>query len=755
MKKNYTSNFKIFFSALILISSTCFAQTNEQKKIITKDYDLIKLKTLENKFKQSFNKDKKEAIKYAKDNNLPIRYSDENGTLYEIKKISKNGKPQYYKTFNNSDAAVSTRTNFLNSSSFYGYNLDGQNMTVHVWDGGLARPGHVEYDGTGGNNRFTVGDTSNDLNFHGAHVTGTIINSGVDSSAKGMAPQANAFGYDWNSDLSEATNAASNGMLLSNHSYGYRSDLIDDSWFGNYIQDSKDWDELMYNAPYYLMVVAAGNDGNDSSSNGNPLNGNSQFDKLSGHATSKNNLVIANGQDANISFTGELISVSRNSSSSEGPTDDFRIKPDLMGNGTGLLSTVASSDVAYSVLTGTSMASPNVCGSLLLLQQYYNQENGDFMKSSTLKGLALHTADDVDIAGPDATTGWGLMNSKFAAETITKNNKESLILEDQLLDGETFTTKIKSDGINPLVISISWTDKEGFYNSAFSIPNNTAPKLINDLDIRITKDTDTYHPWKLTGLDTNTNSIGTDNNVDPYERVDITGASGIYTITISHKGTLVDGLQNFSLIATGLDVAPDFVNNGLTPDLNSTYTTDSNNIEVSTLNDLVENQIYTIKSLPSIGTLLKNNVPLSISDFFSQDDVNNSLITFNNTELSQFNDNFLVDISNGINGLLSDQSIQINSTSLLSNKEFEVNELGIYPNPSEDGKINIQISTASNDDVNINIYDLLGRKVFDEIYENSNIFKKELKVDKFSNGIYLIEIQQGGKKTTKKIIIKN
>jgi hypothetical protein len=38
-----------------------------------------------------------------------------------------------------------------------------------------------------------------------------------------MAPYGQAVGYDWDDDLSEANNAAMNGMLLSNHSYGYDS----------------------------------------------------------------------------------------------------------------------------------------------------------------------------------------------------------------------------------------------------------------------------------------------------------------------------------------------------------------------------------------------------------------------------------------------------------------------------------------------------------------------------------------------------
>ena len=46
-----------------------------------------------------------------------------------------------------------------------------------------------------------------------------------------------------------------------------------------------------------------------------------------------------------------------------------------------------------------------------------------------------------------------------------------------------------------------------------------------------------------------------DNKVDPFERLEVEQASGTYTITISHKGTLTTGLQDFSLIVTGAQVS--------------------------------------------------------------------------------------------------------------------------------------------------------------------------------------------------------
>jgi hypothetical protein len=363
----------------------------------------------------------------------------------------------------------------------------------------LARASHQEYDGAGGTNRFSIGDSSTTLNFHAAHVTGTIMASGFVAAAKGMAPHSRVSGYDWNSDLSEATTAAANGMLVSNHSYGFRSDLVPDYYFGAYITDSRDWDNLLRNAPFYLMVVAAGNDGT-TNHNAAPLNASfPQFDKLTGHSTSKNNLVVANAQDASVAANGALISVAINSSSSQGPTDDLRIKPDITGNGTGVYSTYESSDSAYASISGTSMASPNVTGSLLLLQEHYNNLNGSFMRSATLKGLALHTADDAGPVGPDAIWGWGLLNAKRAAEAISQRNTFSLINEQTIAQGQTITLQVTSNGASPLQASICWTDLPG---TATTATNNATARLVNDLDIRVSKDGVTSLPWRLTGVNT-------------------------------------------------------------------------------------------------------------------------------------------------------------------------------------------------------------------------------------------------------------
>ncbi|QMU66506.1 MAG: S8 family serine peptidase [Flavobacteriaceae bacterium] len=611
-------SFKKLIVCFFLVSSfSSFSQTRLQIEEIKKNYNLNKLSSLSETFKSNFLREKEKAIAMAIRKGWRIKYTNSNGTLYELMKVSEDGFPMYYKT-DNSDAALSTRTNWLHNNGGLGLNLEGQGMTAYIWDGGLARSTHQEYDGAGGDNRYSIGDGTSTLSFHGAHVTGIIIASGVDAEAKGMTPQAKGIGHDWNNDESEITDAAANGMLLSNHSYGFALEDVSDWIAGAYISNSRNLDEILYNAPYYLNVTSAGNSGNDNTSNAVPLAGNASFDKLTGWSTSKNNLVVANAQDATINGDGTLNFVSINGGSSEGPTDDLRIKPDITGNGTSLHSTFESADNAYARISGTSMSSPNVCGSLLLLQQHYNNTQGVFMRAATLKGLALHTADDgsFTVPGPDATWGWGLLNAKKAAETITDRGLLSEIRELELSQGETHTLTVKADGVNPLIASISWTDVPG--TAVSGVANDGTPVLVNDLDIRVSNTTGTFMPWRLTSV--NTNDKG-DNIVDPYERVDVGVGSGDYTITVTHKGTLTNGSQRFSLIVTG--ISSDF-----------TIATTTSAVDTCTSGNALFNFNYR-QSIPTTTNFTAENLPTGMTANFSTTSLSadgNFTVTFENLD---------------------------------------------------------------------------------------------------------------------------
>src|SRR5690606_33820172 len=132
---------------------------------------------------------------------------------------------------------------------------------------------------------------------------------------------------------------------------------LNSNFYGAYMERSRNWDNLLYNAPYYLMVNSAGNNGLNDAINRNPLA--PDYDKLSGFGTSKNNLVVANA-DVLVGEEGNITSAEIFQTSSQGPTDDLRIKPDITGNGVGVYSTASDSINPYRQMTGTSMAAPNI-----------------------------------------------------------------------------------------------------------------------------------------------------------------------------------------------------------------------------------------------------------------------------------------------------------------------------------------------------------------------------------------------------------
>ena len=572
---------RLLFVFSLTFTGFVFSQTKEDVVKITKNYDLKKLKELQVSYKSKEASQKKAAYEAAERNGWPLTITKEDGTFQELMGLTPDGFPIYYTT-HNVNAARSTRTNYLNSGGGLGLTLDGQSMVARVWDGGTVRRTHSGFGGR----VETVDDlTGTDYIQHATHVAGTVIASpwgATSANIKGMAPVATARTFNWTDDESEAISEATLGMLVSNHSYGVpvtgSTGPLPAWYIGSYVEDSRIWDEISYNSPYYLPIYSAGNDGNNNDNSDPIMFG---FDKLVGNKVAKNVLTVANAQDATIAADGSLTSVTINSSSSQGPSDDRRIKPDITGNGTGVLSLSNGTNTQTASLTGTSMAAPNVTGTLLLLQQHYKNVTGSFMKSATLKGLACHTSDDAGEIGPDPVFGWGLLNAKKAAEAINNNGLTSWISEEKLNQGQTYTMTVRSNGgvNNPLIASITWTDVPGEANNGQRLtPNDLYRSLINDLDIRITRSGTTYYPWKLNSIDPTMPATRTgDNNLDNVELIRIDSpAAGDYVITITHKGSLVTGSQNYSLVVTGVAsnfaIVPTSDNVQLCSNQNAVYT---------------------------------------------------------------------------------------------------------------------------------------------------------------------------------------
>ena len=526
-----------------------------------------------------------QALEKARREGWIVRSNQGNHTI-ELDRIDpETGIPMYFISESNLNAANTMGTQKLWPGGTLGLSLTGAGINVGEWDGGAVRRTHQEFG-----SRVTQVDGATTLSDHATHVAGTIMATGVQSASKGMAYEANLRAYDWNSDGTEMATAAANGLLLSNHSYGYltgwyynfsdsywywygdtsKSSSID-SRFGYYDATAQSWDQIAFNAPNYLIVKSAGNDRGEGPATGatHKVNrggswvlstvarekdgGALGYDCVSYNGVAKNILTIGAVNINSGGYTNPS-SVVMSSFSGWGPTDDGRIKPDVVSPGVSLYSAGSASNTSYTTKSGTSMASPAATGSLLLVQQHANNVRGSYLRAATLKGLTIHTADEAGTTtGPDYRFGWGLINTSKAAEVISNTNFQNIIRENTLSNGSVQTLRVYSDGTSPLKATICWADPAAT-PSTLTL-NSRAPRLINDLDVRIYREgtSDSIFPYRLDPANPANAATTGDNVVDNVEQVLLNAPSaGYYIIRVSHKRNLLSNApQNYSMIVTG------------------------------------------------------------------------------------------------------------------------------------------------------------------------------------------------------------
>lgn len=486
--------------------------------------------------------------------------------------------------------------------------LTGKGQIVAVTDTGLDVQGDLSADFAG---RIEAGFSPNDMydncertnwsdhNGHGTHVAGTVLGDGTlsDGQHAGMAPEARLVVQTVSSGgnaldcllLNDEfmVQAYSAGARVQNASWGGQTGgSVVNPEYGGYDLRAEITDQFLWNHKDHLLVVSAGNDGEDTN-----LDGVIDRDSMNSPATAKNVLSVGMSESEYDCTSGgycgtwgthfffsaspiqnDQLSDNRNgiaALSSRGPTDDGRIKPEIVAPGTNIVSARSNHESAgtgwgvydnnddYVFNGGTSMSAPMISGLAALTRQWLTQEQGFESPSAALvKAMLLNGAvnlspgqygtgeqQEIPNAWPNNVQGWG--RADISRSLGLDSGNAPWLVEDTtgLETGQVETYTVPVTAGQPFRVTLVWTDYP------MSPPANKA--LINDLDLEIIAPNEQIVRGNNTAdLPSNcrdTNNADRCNNVESIEIAQ--PVSGDYTIVVRGTTVAQGDQQPFAIVA--------------------------------------------------------------------------------------------------------------------------------------------------------------------------------------------------------------
>ena len=473
-----------------------------------------------------------------------------------------------------------------------------------------------------------VNDGSIDVDSgHGTHTSGSVLSGGEGSGlGRGTAPAAHLVfqsteNYATITSLCRVLYGYTNGYYLlglpSNlqnlysQAYTAGARIHSNSWgaalAGDYNTDGVNTDSFVWTNRDMVITFSAGNEGIDANSDGVIDN-----DSIGSPGTAKNVITVGASEnqrtdnypcDTGLAYTTCASQSGANNIatygaswpsdypanpinsdpaagnsnqmaafSSRGPTDDGRIKPDVVAPGTWILSTYSDLyqqgydaspnpqnsayqydgwgfpyNSYYKYMGGTSMSNPLTAGGAAVVKDYYSKAYGINATAALVKATIINSAVDIldenndgandnDFPIPNNNEGWGRVNLDAATDGTIAYVDEATGLS----TGGNATFQVTTTG-GPLKVTVVWTD--------YPSTDTATVNLVNDLDLTVSGPSGTFRGnvfsggWSATG-----GSADRRNNV---ENVYIqTPAAGTYTVTVNGYN-IPNGPQKFALAVDG------------------------------------------------------------------------------------------------------------------------------------------------------------------------------------------------------------
>ena len=393
---------------------------------------------------------------------------------------------------------------------------------------------------------------------HGTHTAGIMAadgSSGVLDTfgflrGLGMAPGANLV-----EQVYDPTYSYVGGMLtLMTESYNNGAVVSGNSWGPSATPQGYDED---------TRLVDVGVRDADPETGGNQqlsyilsiMNGNGGTSSQGAPDEAKNTFTVGSTVMQNSGGTQYTNINDLSNNTAHGPALDGRTIPHLVAPGCYVDSTIYGG--SYSLMCGTSMASPHVTGSVALFIEYYRQLFGVDPSPAMVKAAFLPVAHDLagnlDADGGtlghpfDSKQGWGRLNTN----AVVNSNVVVIYFDQEILfnnTGETWTYNLTYNETIPyLHAMLVWTDAPGH-----GLGGETAA-WVNDLDLSININGDTYlgNNFDVDGLSVTGGSADGMNNTEGVFLEDL--PAGSFTFTVTAANITGDGVPN-----TGDETDQDF-----------------------------------------------------------------------------------------------------------------------------------------------------------------------------------------------------